>query len=196
MPLRRLLCFLLGMWLAGGFFIAYVATQNFRGVDRLLAQPNPAVAVEIKTLGPDAARALLRYQVSEQNRRYFETSEEAQLAVGLFFFLLVLFGSKESKFSLALALGMLLIVALQRFLLTPQIVSLGRQIDFIPPDVSSPSRSRFWVLHGAYTGVELLKWVLGLTLAAKLCFQLSPRSGEAGQEFDLVDKANHRHVNR
>jgi hypothetical protein len=195
MPLRRFLCFLLGIWLAGGFFMAYFATENFRGVDRLLAQPNSAAAVEFKTLGPGAARALLRYQVSEQNRRYFTTWEEAQLAVGLFFFFLALF-SKEGKFSLALALGMLLIVVLQRFLLTPQIVSLGREIDFIPPEVSSPTRSRFWVLHGAYSGVELLKWVLGLTLAARLCFKQSPRSGEARQEFDLIDKADHSHINR
>ena len=176
--------------------MAYVATQNFRGVDRLLAQPSPAAAVEIKTLGPDAARALLRYQVSEQNRWYFETWEETQLAVGLFFFLLALFGTKEARSSLALALGMLLIAALQRLLLTPEIVSLGREIDFIPPDVSSSLRSRFWVLHGAYTGVELLKWALGLTLAAKLCFKQSPRSGEARQEFDLIDKADHSHINR
>jgi hypothetical protein len=196
MHIRRLLCFLLGMWLAGGFFMAYVATENFRGVDRLLVQPNPTVAVEDKTLGREAMRGLLRYQVSEQNRRYFQTWEVVQLAGGLSFLFLMFFAAKEGKFSLGLALGMLVIVALQRFLLTPQIVSLGREIDFIPAGVASPARNRFWVLHGAYTGVELLKWVLGLTLAAKLCFRARPPSGEAGQEFDLIDKANHRHVNR
>ena len=196
MPIRRLLCFLLGMWLAGGFFMAYVATQNFRGVDRLLAQPNPAAAVEIKTLGAVAARGLLRYQVSEQNRSYFQTWETAQLAGGLLFLFLILFAANEGKLSLALAVAMVAIVALQHFLLTPQIVSLGREIDFLPANVASPARNRFWVLHGAYTGMELLKWILGLTLAAKLCFWRRSRSPEVGQEFDLVDEANHRHVNR
>jgi hypothetical protein len=73
MHFRRLACFLLGGWLAGGFFMAAVATQNFRSVDRLLAKPAPLAREQVDKLGGISARALLRYQVAEQNRVYFET---------------------------------------------------------------------------------------------------------------------------
>ena len=56
-----------------------VATQNFRSVDRLLAAPGGAAA-QVVTIGHDQARIFLRYQVSEQNRWYFETWEKIQLA--------------------------------------------------------------------------------------------------------------------
>ena len=74
MHYRRFACFLLGAWLAAGLFMAMVATQNFRSVDRLLAKPSAAAAQQLHKLGP-AGRSLLRYQVSEQNRWFFETWE-------------------------------------------------------------------------------------------------------------------------
>ena len=51
--------------------MAMVATQNFRSVDRLLAKPAAPAAQDISKLGHAAARDLLRYQVSEQNRASF-----------------------------------------------------------------------------------------------------------------------------
>ena len=89
---------------------------------------------------------------------------------------------------------MIAAVLVQRFLLTPGIISLGRMIDFVPPDAPTGERTQFWVLHSWYWGVELVKWVLGLALAARLISHRSGRSGNARQKFDLVDKANHRHV--
>jgi hypothetical protein len=85
-------------------------------------------------------------------------------------------------------------VLVQRFLLTPGMISLGRTIDFAP-DAPSGERTQFWVLHSWYWGVELVKWILGLTLAARLISRRSRRSGNARHEFNMVDKANHRHVN-
>ena len=59
-------------------------------------------------------------------------------------------------------------VVVQRFLLTPGMISLGRMIDFAPPNALSGERTQFWVLHSWYWGVELAKWALGLALAARL----------------------------
>ena len=116
------------------------------------------------------------------------------LAAGFFSFLL--FGSSEGKFSLLLLLLMFLIVAMQRLFMTPELTALGRSFDFIPVDEPSPERNRFWMLHGVYACAEILKWGLGLVLGALLVFRRQRRSRDAGHEFDVVDKANHRHINR
>src|SRR5947208_14361422 len=82
MNIRYFACWLLGAWMAGSLFMILVATQNFRSVDRLLAAPGRA-GEQVEKMGRDEARAFLRYQVSEQNRWYFETWEMAQLALGI-----------------------------------------------------------------------------------------------------------------
>jgi hypothetical protein len=168
---RRFACFLLGLWLGGGLFMDMVVTQNFRSVDRLLAKPAPAAAQLLGKLGPGAPRVLLRHQVSEQNRWYFETWGLIETGLGAALLLILLFGSTEKNFSLLLALLMLLIAIVQRFALTPWMVFLGRIIDWIPIDQPSAERSRFWMLHNAFVGLELLNWALGLLLTARLLFR-------------------------
>jgi hypothetical protein len=196
MHYRRIASFLLGLWLGGGLLMAWVAIDSFRSVNQLLAAPGPVVAIQIKALGPGGAGALLRYQAAEQNRRYFETWEAVQLVLGAGFLSFLLFGSNEGKFSLLLLLLMFLITAAQRFLLTPELSALGRTFDFIPAGLPSVERNRFWMLHSVYTGSEILKWGLGVVLGILLVFNKPRRSPDAGHEFDVIDKANHRHINR
>jgi len=50
-------------------------------------------------------------------------------------------------------------------------------------------------MHSWYWGIELVKWVLGLALAARLVSHRRGRSADARQKIDMVDKANYRHVN-
>jgi hypothetical protein len=180
---RRFACFLLGLWLGGGLFMDMVVTQNFRSVDRLLAKPAPAAAQQLEKLGPAAARVLLRHQVSEQNRWYFETWGVIETALGAALLLILLFGSTEKNFSLLLALLMLLTAIVQRFALTPWMVFLGRIIDWIPIDQPSAERSRFWMLHNAYVGLELLNWTLGFILTGKLIFRGRRRRGDENAEL-------------
>lgn len=179
MHFRRLACFLLGAWIGGSLFMAFVATQNFRSVDRLLVAPSPSAAQHIQVLGHDAARTFLRYQVSEQNRWYFETWEGFQLGLGLALFFLLLFGTDTGKIPLLLSLLMIVSVGVARFYLTPQIVHLGRLIDFVPADTGSPERSQFWTLHTEYSVLELVKWGLGFSLAAKLILRSRRKPGQA-----------------
>jgi hypothetical protein len=173
----------LGLWLGGGLFMDMVVTQNFRSVDRLLAQPAPAAAQQLDKLGPAAARALLRHQVSEQNRWFFETWGMIATGMGVLLLVILLFGSTEKNFSLLVALLMLLIAILQRFALTPQMVFLGRLIDWIPVDQASSERSRFWLLHNAYVGLELLNWALGILLTVKLLLRGRKRGVEEDGEL-------------
>jgi hypothetical protein len=63
---------------------------------------------------------------------------------------------------------MLAIVALMLVYLTPSIVTLGRSLDFVPRDPAPPGMSRFWVLHAAYTSLEMIKLVLSVIVAAAL----------------------------
>jgi len=194
MNTRRLACFLLGIWMGGGLLMVWVAAESFSSVDRLLARPHPVATAQFKALGRADARLLLRYQVSEQNRWYFENWEVMQIVLGALFFFFMLFATREKKFALSLVLLMIGAVLVQRFLLTPGMISLGRMIDFVPPEAPSGERTQFWVLHSWYWGVELGKSALGLALAARLISHRSARSGNARQEFNMVDKANHRHV--
>ncbi len=52
--------------------------------------------------------------------------------------------------------------------LTPEIVSLGRSLDFVPREPPPPGMSRFWVLHAAYTSLEMLKLAAGVVVAILL----------------------------
>jgi hypothetical protein len=174
--------------------MAWVAAESLSSVDRLLARPQPVAMAQFKALGRADARLLLRYQVSEQNRRYFENWEWAQIIMGGLFFFFVLFATNENKFALSVILVMIAVVLVQRFLLTPGMISLGRMLDFVPPGAPSGERTQFWVLHSWYWGVEVVKWVLGLALAAWLIARRSRRSGHARQQINMVDKANYRHV--
>lgn len=193
---RRLACFLLGLWLAGGLFLSWVAVENLLGVDRIMAEPNPVVGLEIKALGPGEARLLLRHEASEQNRWLHANWEMVQIVLGSVFFFFLLFATHENKISLLLALLMLVLVLLQRFLLTPELTGLGRLTDFLP-DAPSGERNRLWVIRNAYTAAELCKLGLGLALTVRLIVRRSGRSsGDAREKFDLIDKADHRHVNR
>ncbi len=157
--------------MAGTLFVDLVATQNFRSVDRLLAKPAAPAAQQLAKLGPAPARMLLRHLVSEQNRWYFETWGVAAVALGAALFLVLLFGSTETKATLLVALLMLLAAVLERFALTPHMVALGRVIDWVPPGQPSAERASFWLMHGAYAGLDLANLALGCLLGARLLFR-------------------------
>ena len=193
---RRLACFVLGLWVAGGFFMAWVASENFGSVDRLLAQPDPAATLRIKFLGKDEARLLLRYAASEQNRFYFETWETVQVALGAVFFFFLLFGTNEGKIPICLALLLMVLLLAQRFVFTPELKTTGKLLDFANPLTMAGERSRFRVLHTCYIAIEIGKWLIQLVLAAVLITRRRSRSGNSRQKVNMVDKTDNRHINR
>jgi hypothetical protein len=196
MHARRLACFLLGLWLAGGLFMAWVATQSFHEVDRLLSHTDPVATFHYQPLGEDA-RPLMRFQASELNRFLFHNWENVQLALGVALLVFMLFWSHENKLVLAGILLLLLLTVAQRFVLSPEITLLGRVIDFAPATSNQPQRNQFWIAHTAYAAVEVTKWVLALLITARMVFssRRSGRSRDSRHKLDGVDKRDNRNVN-
>jgi hypothetical protein len=166
---------LMGAWIAGSICTSVVATENFYTIDRLLAaRANPAFANAVDRLGSPDARDFLRYLSSELNRLFFQMWNVAQVAIGGLVVWLIR-GSTRAHATRRVQTGvvaMLVIVLLMLGYLTPSIVTLGRSLDFVPRDPAPPGMSRFWVLHAAYTSLEMIKLVIGAIVAASLAKQL------------------------
>jgi hypothetical protein len=175
--------------------MAWVATQDLRSADRMAAHPDLAAAIQLKSLGANQTLPLLRYLAAEQTRTNLETWGTVQLFVGSFVFFFLLFGTNQGKFSLAVALVMTLIAFGQRLVLIPEILGRGRALDFLA-HVSRRDQTQLDVLQYAYGLSEIVKVGFGLLLAAILIWRTGGRSLDSVQEVQVVDKADHRHVNR
>jgi len=193
MHYRRIVCFLLGVWLGGGLLMAWYGARGFGTVETIIAQANPAFVSQTKPLGPAVTRLTLRYVLAEQNRWLFRTWENMQLALGVIFFCYLLFGTLEGKISLGVMLAMMLLTLLQRLLISPEMGVTARIMEYAPGDLAVQERARFWLLHNAYLGVDALKFGLGLILG--IIVMSGRRSVDPLNQFNMVDKANHRHVN-
>jgi len=171
---QRVALVLMGAWLAGTVCTSVVATENFYTIDRLLAgSPNAAFATAVQRLGPPQARDLLRYLSSELNRLYFQLWNVAQIAIGAAALWLI---GRDRALTRARwgVVAMVSSVVLMLVWLTPAIVSLGRSLDFVPRDPSPPGMQRFWVLHAAYTSLEMIKLVAGIVVTMWITRAVSP----------------------
>ncbi|HKD08644.1 MAG TPA: hypothetical protein VKB79_22265 [Bryobacteraceae bacterium] len=170
---RRIAGFVLGAWLGAAAFADFAVTENFRAVDRFLRLPGSAGAsAEIGTIGGERLRPLLRRNAGEENNVIFNDWETAELIIGIALIGL-LFADHVRGRIMSLAAAMLAIVAVQRFYLSPEVADLGRQIADLPP--SAPVNSRFWTLHGVYSGIEVAKLLAGVLLAVPLLRMQHPR---------------------
>jgi hypothetical protein len=172
--------------------MAWFGARSFTTPDRLINQSNPGFVLQTKPLGT-ATRSVLKHQVIEMNRWLFQSWENLQIAIGAFFFCYLLFGTMEGKFTLALALLMLVLTAVQRVGISPALSGLGGSLDYLPPETVAAERAKFWLLHGAYIGIELVK----LGLGAIVCTIVLSRSRAVDplNQFNMVDSSKHRHVN-
>ena len=193
MHYRRIVCFLLGIWLGGGILMAWYGARSFGTVETIMNQSNPAFVLQTKSLGPAVTRLVLRNAVAEQNRWLFRTWENMQICLAALFFCYLLFGTLEGKGSLAVMLVMLALTVFQRVLISPELGLTGRTMEYVPADLAAQERAKFWLLHNAYLAVEALKFGFGLILG--MIVMSRKRSGDPLNEFNMIDKANHRHVN-
>lgn len=170
MRYRRIVCFLLGAWIGVSAMLALDAYRRFEAVDAVLKSP-PEQAVKIlKILGPDNARRLLRYTAGVQNSGTFETWETIQLALGVLITLVLFLGSSTRMLSVA-PLLMTLLVAFLHFKITPELIWLGRSLEFSAgPDEALP-REQFWRLHYIYAILETVKCIIGFGAAVFLFAQ-------------------------
>ena len=196
MHARRLACFILGMWLAAGIAIAWLEREDFQTIQDVLSQPDPAVAERVKVLGAHETYLLMGHVAAEQRQRTIRSWEDLQLVLGLGFFFFLLFGTREGKLSLAIALLLVGLVMLERLLLTPEALSLARIAGFAHNRAASAEEVRRTVLSSTHAGFEFAKWILEAALAAVLVVRRGGRSGDSGDQLDVVDKPDHGHVNR
>jgi hypothetical protein len=173
------LAFLLGLWIGGSVFLGAVVYYNFAGFDDLFMR-NPVLAQHAGFDPADTAAkksSLLWVHSAELNRVIFEHWNRVQIVLAaLALALAVRWRAHWLPTSLlALALGLAL---LSHFGLEPQIIELGRQLDFVPRDPPPPLLAPFQQAHRNYFIAELAR--LGaVLLAATLLLWGGPRPPRA-----------------
>lgn len=178
MHTRRLLTLLLGFWLAGTLFSALIATGNFQIAEQISAHPPAEAQKWFETLGSENARLLLRHQAAEANRQVFEVWGRTDIAL-LIAIGIVLIVARARRLILVLTLVMLIAGIAATFLLTPQMVGIGRGLDFIPTTAPSPERARFGSLHGMYAGISLVRLLIGLAITGIVLYKRNRKQPEA-----------------
>src|SRR5580692_1003254 len=152
---HRIAAFLAGCLILGSLFMIFVATQNFATVDRVLAAPPHEATQMFQTLGPENARLLLRYLAGEENRLFFTTWEVTQIALGALVTVILLLAIKSRLLS-GMTGAMLIVALFQRFRVTPEMIALGRMVDF-GGGAGSAAYGEFWKLHALYGVLEVAK---------------------------------------
>ena len=165
---RRWAILCMAVWLSGTIWMAVVATQNFFTIQRLFdARPHPAFIAAVEKLGAADAHFLLMYLSSELNRLFFQVWGLLQIGIGIFTLWLVtaIPGLAKAKWMIVAMLGITLLFAA---LITPQIVVVGRSLDFVIRDPAPPALRTFGLLHATYTVLDGIKLILGLVVTAWL----------------------------
>ncbi len=175
MTLRGVLLFLLGAWCGASVFMWLVATQNFAVAARLLDTPSDGLADTAAALSPENLRLVLRHQASEVNRVFFNGWGLVQVPLAVAALALA-WRIRSGKLLLAVIGLMLLISLVLQFYAVPETIRLGRLMDFVPREPPPPEEAPFWRLHGAYTALDMLKFVLGLAAGVVLLRQPAQRA--------------------
>ncbi len=145
----------------------FVAGGSFSTVDRVLRTSDPHFAEYSRALGQGQTRVVLRYLASEINRNCFRAYGWGQVALGLLLLVMLLWQRPRDTFALVVAGAMLALVVVLTLIITPQIVALGRSLDFAARDPMPPGMARFRALHAAFTGLDAIKALAGLTLLVR-----------------------------
>ena len=176
MRARALLILVLGLWLGGSLVVGAVTSYNFAGFADLFER-NPALAAQAGFDPADTEAkktSLLWVHASELNRVFFDYWNRAQLVLGVLALVLALL-SRSGRLVPALLFVAVILVALVRFGIEPQVVALGRELDFAPRIPPPPQVEPFQSLHGLYFSAELLRLAL-VALAAALLVLRGPKS--------------------
>lgn len=192
MHTRRLASFLLGGWIAGSFFVIFIAIQNFQGIDQLLETRLEPLAKLLDKVGRDNARALLRHQAAQLNDHLFQRWEQIQIVLGMVLIGCLIFATHRRMMPILLASLMLAMVVFLEIAISPEIAWLGRGIEFLAPAAAADQGRRLHAMQQIYGATEAAKLIVGGILAAYLfVFRVGPRSRK---EVHPVDHADHSHV--
>ena len=163
---------ILGVWLGWTLFMWFLAGRSFSTVDRVLRGDNSQFAEAARPMSAEQTREVLRYLASEINRTIFRAYGWGQIALGALLLALLSRQTPRDTFSLVVVGCMPAIVPILAVVVTPLIISLGRSIDFLPRNPPPPGMQRFWMLHGAFTGLDGIKLLAGLVVLGRWIFKL------------------------
>lgn len=196
MHTRRLITFLLGAWFALVVTIACVAAIGFQVANNIAKAPPPEAGRALVVLGEPMIQQLFRYVAAEINRTLFEVSGLGELGILLALTSLLLL-SNYNRGATILAGVLLLAAFASHFLLTPQVVSQGRILDFRPAEMLMADRARFARLHMLFGVVTVFRLLVGVWLAGVLLYRgPNSRMRRRRGEVDGVDHPEDGHVNR
>ena len=192
---RRFAAFLLGAWLAGLFFLAYMASENVKSADRLMDKPLPRAAEILEPLGDEQSRHVLRHMASEQNRYYLSRFEVIEVCIGIALTAVIFLGTHANRLAAVLSALMVAITLFLHFALTPEISYLGQQLDFVADNALPEERSRLLSLEVTYTVVAAIKVLMGAALTWYLLTLKSRFRRAHRSEVKPVYNPDHGHVN-
>ncbi|HXH50074.1 MAG TPA: hypothetical protein VNM47_12085 [Terriglobia bacterium] len=158
----------LSLWIGWTLFMWFAATRSFRTVDEVLKSPPAQLSSDVQGLKPEQTREVLRYLASEINRTYFRAYGWGQLVLGTALLFLLAWRTPRNGLDPAIAAIMLFIVIILTLGVMPQIIALGRNIDFLPRTPPPPGYQRFWKLHMMFTGLDGAKLMGGIFLLFRL----------------------------
>lgn len=173
MKITAALFLLLGIWLGGSIIVGGVVAYNISGFEHLFARN---AKLEARAgFSPDDVEAkktsVLWVHSSELNRVFFEVWNRSQLVIGALSILLAALG-RTGRLGLGLLVAATALVAVVHLVLEPQLVDLGRQLDFLSRDPRPPVEESFQRYHLLYMATESLR--LGVLLLATLVLMIRP----------------------
>jgi hypothetical protein len=160
MRARALLILTLGIWLGASLAVTAVVSYNLAGFGDLFAR-NPALGEQAGFDPADAVarkQSLLWVHASELNRVVFGAWNRAQLLLGALALLAALrLALVERAAARAppwlvfnLVAAALLLATVLHLAVEPQLVDIGRALDFQPRDPAPPALADIQRLHGRY----------------------------------------------
>jgi hypothetical protein len=169
---QRIAAFLLGALILGSLFMIFVAIQNFGMADRL---------------GTPETHAALHDMAGRLNQVFFVAWERAELLLGVALVAFLAFGTRN-RLQASVAGAVLVLVAVQHFFVTPQMISLTAHLN------EPTYANQFARLHGIYGVMEVVKLLMAFALAIFLLPSWGRRGGDRGVQVQTVDYAHHGHV--
>jgi len=195
---RRFLAFFVGLWLAGLLVVTLATTYNSRTVNVVMENPPHEASKWVDILGKERTRTLLLHNTAEVNRSLLEFWGYADVVLCVFILITAVMIKSGKPMMIAAALLLLLCLA-SVFLLTPQVVAVGRLLDFRPNLPVPPERAQFASLNGMFTGVSVIRILTAVTMAGLLIHRSDrPRSRRSSRvdQVDPVNYTDHSHIDR
>lgn len=149
--------------MGGALLMMWLSSATLDSVGRLMiAQPQKMQQI-IFTLTEPEKKSLFFYAANELNRYFINDWGIAQLVLGaLILGMLAL--ARQEKWQIVLSATMLLCALGSYFLLAPQLISLGRNLDFAPSDQLAPERRQYASIYLFYTILDVVKILVGFAL--------------------------------